>query len=195
MTDHSTAAGTSDLGAHIRRARLARNLTLKDIERKANVSATHVSEIERGLTSPTVGALLRIADALETPAYRLLGEDTGSRVSVVRAGERTVLTEAGSGARYHRLSGGFAGSELSLLEIELESGAGHAGGPPLHPGEELLHVLRGVVELNTGEDGRERDVLKEGDSIHLRPRPGRTLRNIGDGEARVLWAISPPFAL
>jgi quercetin dioxygenase-like cupin family protein len=114
---------------------------------------------------------------------------------VVRSGRRTVLAEVGSGARYHRLSGGFTGAELSLIEIEIEPGSGRAVAPPLHPGEELLHVLRGVVELIAGEDGRERDVLKEGDSIHLRPHSGRTLRNIGDGEARVLWVVSPPLAL
>ena len=46
------------------------HMTLKNVEAKASISATHISEIERGKTSPTIGALLRIADALEKdPAY------------------------------------------------------------------------------------------------------------------------------
>ena len=58
-----------ELGERLRRLRFARNLTLKEVEAKAHVSATHLSEIERGKTSPTVGALVRIA--------RALGEDDG----------------------------------------------------------------------------------------------------------------------
>ena len=42
------------LGERLKRFRLDRNLTLKEVELKAKVSATHVSEIERGMTSPTV---------------------------------------------------------------------------------------------------------------------------------------------
>jgi quercetin dioxygenase-like cupin family protein len=183
------------VGDRIKRARLAKNLTLKEIERKAKVSATHVSEIERGLTSPTVGALARIAAALETPAFRLLEGGDGARVSVTRAAERTVLADVGCGGRYHRLSGGFAGAELSLVEIELDAGGTRGAAPLEHPGEEFFHVLRGVVELTVDDATRQREVLKEGDSIHLGAHPGREIRNIGDGTARVLWAIAPPIHL
>jgi quercetin dioxygenase-like cupin family protein len=64
-----------------------------------------------------------------------------------------------------------------------------------HDGEEFFHVLRGVVELTTDGSTRPRDVLKEGDSIHLEAHPGREVRNIGDGVARVLWAVAPPIRL
>lgn len=183
----------SGVGERIKRARLAKNLTLKEVERKAKVSATHVSEIERGLTSPTVGALARIADALETPAYALLGGAGGVRVSVVRAGERTVMADVGRGGRYHRLSGGIEGAEVSLVEIELE--AGEKAAPMGHAGEEFFHVLGGVVELTSDGAAQPREVLKEGDSIHLHAHPGRAIRNIGDGVARVLWAVAPPIRL
>ena len=61
-----------ELGERIKRFRLDRNLTLKEVELKAKVSATHVSEIERGMTSPTIGALTKIARAMGTePSYFL----------------------------------------------------------------------------------------------------------------------------
>jgi transcriptional regulator with XRE-family HTH domain len=184
----------SRVGERIKRARLAKNLTLKDIERKAKVSATHVSEIERGLTSPTVGALVRIAEALEVPAFRLLAEEPGARAWVVRARERTVLADIENGIRYHRLSGGVRGASLSMVEIELAPGARPVVLPARH-GEEFFHVLRGVVEIDTGDPRRPRDVLKEGDSLHLRSLEGRGLGNIGDGEARLLWVVLPPLSL
>ncbi len=54
-----------ELGKRIKQLRLSQGFTLKDIESKVGVSATHVSEIERGKTSPTVGALAKIASALQ----------------------------------------------------------------------------------------------------------------------------------
>ena len=58
------------LGKRLRRIRQERGLTLKQIEAKVGVSATHVSEIERGNTSPTIRALERIASALGVaPSY------------------------------------------------------------------------------------------------------------------------------
>ena len=54
----------AELGSRIKKTREAKHLTLKSIEASAGISATHISEIERGKTSPTLGALLRIAGAL-----------------------------------------------------------------------------------------------------------------------------------
>ena len=62
---NNSAMSNIELGRRIKQLRLSQGFTLKDIESKVGVSATHVSEIERGKTSPTVGALSRIAEALE----------------------------------------------------------------------------------------------------------------------------------
>ena len=48
-----------DLGNRIRLVRKQRAYTLKDLERVSGFSATHISEIERGKTLPTIGAWSR----------------------------------------------------------------------------------------------------------------------------------------
>jgi transcriptional regulator with XRE-family HTH domain len=53
------------MAAWTAKLRSERRLTLKQVESASGLSATHLSEIERGRTSPTIGALLRIARALE----------------------------------------------------------------------------------------------------------------------------------
>src|SRR2546425_10447332 len=78
----------TELGRRIKLLRIARGLTLKDLEERGGISATHVSEIERGKASPTVGALGRIARALDLRpatlvAPRMLPEVTVDRKSVV----------------------------------------------------------------------------------------------------------------
>ena len=53
------------LGRRVRRIRQDKGLTLKQIEAKVGVSATHISEIERGKTSPTIQAVRNLpADTL-----------------------------------------------------------------------------------------------------------------------------------
>jgi transcriptional regulator with XRE-family HTH domain len=180
------------LGDRIKRFRLGRNLTLKEVELKAKVSATHISEIERGMTSPTVGALTKIARALGTePSYFLQSDDTPP-VSVVRRANRRVLSDEAWGATLNRLCSGIRGSEMSLLEIELEPGRDEKFEPIIHSGEEFLYVMKGVVEVYIG---LERHLVKEGDSLHFRLNEPHALRNIGDGVAKLLWATLPPFYL
>ena len=112
------------LGERIKAFRLSRNRTLKEVELAANVSATHVSEIERGMTSPTVGALTKIARALGTEPSYFLQDEAFPPVSVVRRDGRQVLEDSAWGARLARLCHGVSHSEMSLIEIELAPGGG-----------------------------------------------------------------------
>jgi transcriptional regulator with XRE-family HTH domain len=181
-----------ELGERIKRFRLERNLTLKEVELKARVSATHVSEIERGMTSPTVGALAKIAKALGTEPSYFLQSDPYPNVSVVRKGARRVLRYEDWGARMGCLATGISHARMSFLEVELEPGLGHNLEPLTHSGEEFIHILKGVVEIHIGP---ERHLLKEGDCIHSRSSEPHTIRNIGDAPSRILWVASPPFNL
>ena len=180
------------LGERIKRFRLDRSLTLKEVELRAKVSATHVSEIERGMTSPTVGALAKIARAMGTEPSYLLQSDAYPSVSVVRKAERRVLAYDNWRARIHCLSEGIRGARMSFLEVELEPGIAGDVDPMTHNGEEFIHILQGVVEIRVGGD---RHLLKKGDSIHFRSREPHTMKNIGDGQARLMWIASPPFYL
>src|SRR5580765_4777324 len=77
-----------ELGRRIKMLRIERGLTLKDLEERGDISATHVSEIERGKASPTVGALGRIARALGVRPATLVEPRTLPLVTVMRAADR-----------------------------------------------------------------------------------------------------------
>ena len=90
----------NEIGSRIKQFRLAKGLTLKDIELRAKVSATHVSEIERGMTSPTVGALAKIARAMGTDVAYFVEKRNLSTISVVRKSERRTMQFKDWGATY-----------------------------------------------------------------------------------------------
>src|SRR5580765_243171 len=77
-----------ELGRRIKMLRVSRGLTLKDLEERGGISATHVSEIERGKASPTVGALGRIARALGLRPATLVEAQLQPEFSVMRAADR-----------------------------------------------------------------------------------------------------------
>ena len=74
-----------EVGRRIKRVRGERNLTLKMVESASGVSATHVSEIERGETIPTIKVLARIARALGKRAAFFLEENELADASVLTA--------------------------------------------------------------------------------------------------------------
>src|SRR6185503_15856285 len=76
-----------ELGRRIKMLRVSCGLTLKDLEERGGISATHVSEIERGKASPTVGALSRIARALGLRPAALLEPRAPLELIWARAGE------------------------------------------------------------------------------------------------------------
>jgi transcriptional regulator with XRE-family HTH domain len=183
-----------ELGERIKQLRLAQNLTLKQLEAKARVSATHLSEIERGLTSPTVGALARVARALGEEPALLVAERAGSRrrrVAVVRRDERRAFVERGATLR--PLGSPVDGAEMSIVDVELSAeGADRPAELRLGNGEEFLLVLAGTVELDLGAT---RHLLAEGDAIHVATGETRWVRGSGDAPSRLLWISLPAVTL
>lgn len=75
----ATASGTQMMhmykadGLALRRLRARRNLTLKDLEEKAEVSYTQISRIENGNSlHPRFGTVQRLAEALGVTADDIL---------------------------------------------------------------------------------------------------------------------------
>ncbi len=71
------ARPTLDLGRRIREARLARNMTQSELA-DGIFSMSYISAVERGQIRPSLGALERLAQALQVPADELLRNEGGS---------------------------------------------------------------------------------------------------------------------
>ena len=69
------------LGDQLRKARLRAGLTQEALASKARISREYVSQLERGVNSPTVETLSRICAAMVTAAWRLIRrvEESGRR--------------------------------------------------------------------------------------------------------------------
>lgn len=174
------------LGARLRELRESRGLVLKDVERLSGISATHVSEIERGKTSPTISVMRRIADALGTPISYLLELPPVDLPRVISPQERRVLCDSDGKVQLERLSEAWGGGELVFHHVCLEPGAVLPGEAP--PSEDLLFVLKGKVGVCIGQSWQH---LIGGDTLHLWAREPLRMTNSESARAELFWATRP----
>ncbi len=55
----------------IKEVRLKKNMTIRELHKKADVSVGHLSDIENGLKEPSFFVMVRIAKALDVPLSNL----------------------------------------------------------------------------------------------------------------------------
>ncbi|HEX5133584.1 MAG TPA: XRE family transcriptional regulator [Candidatus Krumholzibacteria bacterium] len=180
--------GPHDIGRRIKLARHDRGMTLKAVEAASGVSATHISEIERGAASPTVGALARIALALGHRTGFFLEEDEIGEISIVTRENRVRETLDHGSATVERLTAGLPGGRLQVNQMTLAPGRSHRTERHAHAGAEALLVVSGRVRVVVGDDDIE---LEAGEAVHYAAsRPHAYFNGSRDAVAVLLWIAS-----
>jgi len=151
------------LGERVRDERTRRSLSLGDLARKARVSRSMLSAVERGEKAPSVLILDQIATGLGTSIARLLAPENEGRIVVLRADQQDRAVDPGSWER-RILSPVLPRVEFEFMRTTLSPGVNAGAFLPHNPGSrEYVAVERGTLRLTL--DG-EVYVLKKGDSIY-----------------------------
>jgi transcriptional regulator with XRE-family HTH domain len=177
-----------DLGRRIRRFREDRGLSLRALAQAAGVSESFLSQVERGVASPSVASLRRVAQALgESVGSLFEGPSVSGKLVRVRDRHRLVHPQR------HWEDVLLTPRETRRLQVILstiEPGAGSGDEPYSHDSdEECVIVLKGCLDFWVDE---ERFDLQEGDSLVFESRRPHRNSNPGPGKAEVLWVITPP---
>jgi len=181
-----------ELGRRVKQLRLQKGMTLKEIESKVGVSATHVSEVERGKTSPTVGALCKIASALGVNASYLIDFPLGQQVSVTRPGTRPILVAADEHVSAEILTREQPYADITFLLVTIQAERTTPFVREARPGDKFLHCIDGLLEVMVGD---KTFILRKGDSLHFKATQPQQLRNLGDRTCRIFWADWPRYTL
>ena len=179
------------VGPEIRDLRKAKRMTIKELSLATSLSVGHLSEIERGIASPSIKALHDIARALGVTIGWFLHNsdeaDPAEREYVVRADNRRTLKFA-SGITDELLSPNLRG-QLELLMSRFPPNSAGEEDAYTHQGEEAGVILQGTFELWIGE---KCFLLREGDSFCFPSTMPHRYRNPGEIETIVVWVITPP---
>ena len=75
------------VGVSIKRARIAVGMSMRDFAARCGLSQPFVSAVERGLSTPSIASLYRMAEVLGTEPSTLLPSRRDGGVEVIRSGE------------------------------------------------------------------------------------------------------------
>ena len=191
MATEATAPTTTvevDLGSRIRALRLARHATLRSLATRAAVTESFLSQVERGVASPSIASVQRIARALDTSIAELFAADE-SAGTVVRVKDRRKIVYQGLGAVDEFLTRGTDG-RLQVIYTTIQPGGGTGDEAYTHESdEEVVVVLEGSLDLWVGAEHYR---LEAGDAVTHSSRVAHRNTNPGPGVARVLFCITPP---
>ncbi|MDQ6915348.1 MAG: cupin domain-containing protein [Actinomycetota bacterium] len=180
------APGTDGIDERLRAARLGLGISLRELARRAGVSPSYASAIERGQARPSVAMLQRLTAGLDVTVASLVQPAVPS-CTLVRVGDARMLDIGVPGVLIENLAPAARSLEPQLFT--LEPGAA-SGGSYRHEGEEFLYVLEGTLEIWL--DGNEHYRARPGDSLCFSSMRGHRWRNPGRKPARVIWVNTPP---
>lgn len=169
------------MGSRIRGLRRERDLTLTDLAGRCGLSASMLSTVERGQTSPSVATLYAIASALDISLTALFAAPDSGHPVARRADQQEVTTDGGL---RRRLALDLADQQFELYVDEYPPASTHAAVPSRHPGHEYGVVLSGNLTVGLGADEH---VLEPGDAIHYPTTQEHQIRNDGERPATAVW--------
>jgi len=182
-------AMSRSVGADLRALRKGRGLTLTELAVRLGRSVGWLSQVERGLSDPSISDLRNLAEVFDVSvSFFFANEDApeDERGCVVRSGSRRTLGDPANGLVEELLSPDLGGAFEMLRSIFIPG----AELPEFQTRdtEEAGYIVSGVFDLWVGEKLFH---LKPGDSFRFTREPYRW-RNPGTEDAVVIWTITPP---
>ncbi|MCP4401525.1 MAG: cupin domain-containing protein [bacterium] len=180
------------LGHVIKKMRLEKQLTIKEVAERANVTSSLLSQIENNKANPSINSLMAIAKALNVPIGSFFDDLEPERNfdPVVKAEQRKVL-KTRSGVTFYLLTPEMKDHAIEFIYNVYEKGGstgGDTGEMYTHKGEECGLVLEGRLEVTSDENTY---ILEAGDSIVLDSTKPHKLTNVYDGKTIAVWVDSP----
>ncbi len=175
-----------DVGQRLKALREERGISMRSLARRSGLSANALSMIERGLTSPSVSTLNKLANALEVPVtafFRI--EPEKSKVVYYKASQRSRISF--TQGLWEGMGGeNFVGKvEASMLTLDAGASSGSHG--MIHSGNEFILCLQGTLEYEV--EGKVY-VLEPGDSLMFAARLLHHWRNPGPAAVHAVMVVS-----
>lgn len=178
----------SGVGQAIRQARVESDMSMRTLADRCGVSQPFISAVERGLSTPSIATLYRLAEVLDTEPAAFLPVHRADEVSLIRAGEgRPVPSSDSPNSAVGRVLLSDDTRHLEIFEY-LTSADDDLDVWYQHPGDVILRILAGRLRVQFS--GRPDVVLGPGDClVHPGPIPHRWQVQ-GDEPVHIFLVIS-----
>jgi transcriptional regulator with XRE-family HTH domain len=176
------------VGLRLREEREKSGMSLQKLASKSGVSAGTIYKIEVGKLVPSIAIFLKIVKSLNKKVSFFLDErnDIGE-ISLIRSKDRKIshFSKFNIGS----IPPGIINAQMSGNIFFIQQG-GESGKTPLsHPGEEIIFIIDGTLELKIRE---ESFILRKGDSIQFHCKIPHRWKNLGKKGTVAIQICTPP---
>lgn len=187
-TVKTTASEPPRVGDQLAALRQGQALSLDELSRKAGVSKSMLSQIERAQTNPTIAVVWRLANALGVPMGDLLGSPVApleKAIALVPMHATPAMRSPDEKCELRILGPIDLAGRFEWYLLTLQAGAALASQAHDAGTREHLTVVSGAMEV---ESGCEKQRLKSGETArYLADRP-HSIRNTGKSPASA-WLV------
>ena len=186
----SQANGPPAVGARLQALRLSRKLSLDELSRRAGVSKSMLSQVERNQANPTIAVLWRLANALEVHLADFLSvamETTTTPPIVLVAGHAVPVMRSPDGKCELKVLGPIElAGRLEWYSLTLQPGGVLTSAPHERGAKEHLSVLAGQVLVQSAEAQIK---VKPGETARYPVDVQHALSNAGKSVATALLVV------
>jgi transcriptional regulator with XRE-family HTH domain len=166
--------------------RTKRSWTLNELAARSGISRRLIVQIEQAQANPSIGTLLRLADAFEVTLSDLLQEQPATTAGVLPAGDELELWSGPRGGAGRLL---VSRGPLELWSWTLNPGELHESKPHQPGSVELLSLRTGTLHLDVG---RETFTLNAGDSAWFEATEAHAYRNPTESSTHFILVFLGP---
>jgi transcriptional regulator with XRE-family HTH domain len=181
-------SGDVDLGTRLRAAREAAGLSQRELARLSGLTNGTISLIEQNQTSPSVGSLKKLTDALSITLADFFSRDWQGAAGPFFKSEE--LHKLGDGTvTFHMVPGGVRDPKLQVLREIYPPGSDTGTELLTHPGEEAGVVVKGSILVRVGNQEK---LLSVGDAYYFNSQTPHRFRNPDTVGCEIVSCATPP---
>ncbi len=175
-----------DIGRRIRHLRQTKNIPLKELAAKTNLTASFLSQLENGMSSPSVESLSKIAAALETAVGYFFQKEEPREFVFLKRQDKNKVFSADALPNYEMLASSVLNIKMLPVLMRLKK-AETIACENCPEADEMLGVpVRGKTGVAVNDKTFE---LEPGDSMYLIKPRFQYIKNLGDEEISFLWIL------
>lgn len=178
-----------EIGEKIRNLRKQKNLTQEELGERTDLTKGYISQLERGLSSPSMDTFFAIIEVLGVTPEQFFNEEMVEKKIVYKPIDNTTYHDEEHGYELRWLIPESNEKEMEPVMLTFNQGGEYKMFAP-SLSETFIHVLIGAVALTLGE---KTYVAKKGESIYYQATKNHRLTNHSIGKSKLLIVATQSY--
>lgn len=178
-----------DVGNRLKDARKKVGISQRELAKRAGVTNSTISMIEKNNVSPSVSSLKKVLSGLPMSLMEFFDSEESSRLDIpVVYKPEDFLDSSVNEIQWKLIGKSFPNRQMCFLVECLPPGSDTGEDMYMHEGEEAGYILEGQLELTV--EG-EVHILEPGDGYYFDSRRPHRFRNPHDVDCRMVSSTTP----